>query len=198
MLAGVARFELTNEGVKVPCLTAWRYPYKLTLIIVSQIGKDVNIFGKSFIFERMKLCLLGNTVKNIYRRIYMNRRVKKYLMLFLIGAVGYAAIEVIWRGRTHWSMMIAGGICFILFSLVSRALGNRSIFLKAAACAIAITAVEFVFGVIFNIVLKMNVWDYSAMPINLLGQICPEFTLLWGGIALAFLPFADAINKSYA
>ena len=26
-LAGVARFELTNEGVKVPCLTAWLYPY---------------------------------------------------------------------------------------------------------------------------------------------------------------------------
>ena len=23
------RFELTNEGVKVPCLTAWRYPYKI-------------------------------------------------------------------------------------------------------------------------------------------------------------------------
>ena len=34
LLAGVARFELTNEGVKVPCLTAWRYPYKNTLIIV--------------------------------------------------------------------------------------------------------------------------------------------------------------------
>ena len=26
-LAGVARFELTNKGVKVLCLTAWRYPY---------------------------------------------------------------------------------------------------------------------------------------------------------------------------
>ena len=33
-LAGVARFELTNEGVKVPCLTAWRYPYKISLIIL--------------------------------------------------------------------------------------------------------------------------------------------------------------------
>nr|DAY35981.1 MAG TPA: hypothetical protein [Caudoviricetes sp.] len=25
-MAGVVRFELTNEGVKVPCLTAWLYP----------------------------------------------------------------------------------------------------------------------------------------------------------------------------
>ena len=34
LLAGVARFELTNEGVKVPCLTAWRYPYKFSLTIL--------------------------------------------------------------------------------------------------------------------------------------------------------------------
>ena len=27
-LVGVARFELANEGVKVPCLTAWRHPSK--------------------------------------------------------------------------------------------------------------------------------------------------------------------------
>ena len=27
LLAGVARFELANRGVKVLCLTAWRYPF---------------------------------------------------------------------------------------------------------------------------------------------------------------------------
>ena len=32
LLAGVARFELTNEGVKVPCLTAWRYPFGTWLL----------------------------------------------------------------------------------------------------------------------------------------------------------------------
>ena len=129
----------------------------------------------------------------------MNLRIlKKYALLFAIGAVGYAAIETIWRGHTHWSMMIAGGICFILFSVISELMNGKSILLRAGACAIAITAVEFVFGVIFNLLLGMSVWDYSDMPLNILGQICPTFTLLWAGIALAFLPFADAINKSYA
>ena len=52
----------------------------------------------------------------------MTRRIKKYALLFLIGAVGYASIEIIWRGRTHWSMIIAGGLCFILFSLVAEIL----------------------------------------------------------------------------
>ena len=124
--------------------------------------------------------------------------IKKYLHLFILGAVGYAAIEIIWRGHTHWSMMIAGGICFMLFSLVAKRFKNRNILIKAAICAVGVTAVEFIFGVVFNIILKMDVWDYSNVPFNIMGQICPMFTLIWAGIAIAFLPLADLINKSYA
>ena len=126
------------------------------------------------------------------------KKLKKYALLFTIGAVGYGAIEVIWRGNTHWSMLIAGGICFILFSLVAERFKEKNILLKAAICALGVTAVEFLFGVLFNLVLKMNVWDYSNMPLNILGQICPLFTVLWAGIAIAFLPLAEVINKDYA
>ena len=127
-----------------------------------------------------------------------NKSVKKYSLLFIIGAVGYAAIEIIWRGRTHWSMMIAGGLCFILFSVVAELLKGRSLLIKAALCAIGVTAIEFLFGAVFNLWLKMEVWDYSHLPMNILGQICPIFTLMWGGIALAFLPLADIINRDFA
>ncbi|MBQ8302432.1 MAG: hypothetical protein IJX97_02650 [Clostridia bacterium] len=126
------------------------------------------------------------------------KRIKKYGLFFLLGAVGYGAIETIWRGYTHWSMMIAGGICFIIFSLVAERFQGGSIFMKAAICAFGVTAVEFIFGVIFNIWLGMGVWDYSHLPYNLLGQICPMFTLLWAGIAIAFLPFAEVLNRDYA
>ena len=124
--------------------------------------------------------------------------IKKYGLLFIIGAVGYAAIEIIWRGRTHWSMMIAGGLCFILFSMVAEMLNGKSLLVKAAVCAVGVTAIEFIFGVVFNIWLKMSVWDYSNVPFNVMGQICPMFSILWAGVAIAFLPLADAINKSYA
>ena len=126
------------------------------------------------------------------------KHIKKYGLLFILGAVGYAAMETIWRGHTHWSMMIAGGLCFILFSLAAEALRGRSILLKAVTCAVGVTAIEFIFGVVFNIYLGMGVWDYSHVPFNIMGQICPMFSLLWAGIAIAFLPLADAINKSYA
>ena len=126
------------------------------------------------------------------------KNIKKYGLFFLIGAIGYASIEIIWRGFTHWSMVIAGGLAFVLFSIVSEKLKGRSIFTKAAVCALGVTAIEFVFGVVFNLWLKMGVWDYSYMPFNLLGQICPAFTLIWVGLAIAFLPFADALNKDFA
>ena len=126
------------------------------------------------------------------------KKIKKYSLLFTLGAVGYAAIEVIWRGYTHWSMMIAGGVCFILFSLVAEVMKGKKLLTKAMICALGVTAVEFVFGVVFNLWLKMDVWDYSHMPLNLLGQICPLFTVLWCGIAMAFLPLAEVINTDYA
>ena len=46
------------------------------------------------------------------------------------------------------------------------------------------TAVEFVAGVIVNITMHLEVWDYSALPLNLMGQICLPFTAIW--LALSF------------
>lgn len=123
------------------------------------------------------------------------RRLKKYLLFFVLGALGYAAMETIWRGYTHWSMALAGGIGFIIFSLVAEGFRESPLLLKAVLCAVGVTLVELVFGLIFNVTLGMNVWDYSHLPLNLFGQICPWFSLLWVGIAAVFLPFADALNE---
>jgi uncharacterized membrane protein len=112
--------------------------------------------------------------------------------------MGYAAIEIIWRGRTHWSMMIAGGLCFVFFSIAAELFSGRSIFIKAGAAALCVTAIELIFGVIFNIWLGMNVWDYSNVPMNFLGQICPIYSILWAGIAILFMPFVELLNKEYA
>lgn len=129
----------------------------------------------------------------------MNKKqIKKLGLLFLIGAIGYAAVEIIWRGRTHWSMMIAGGLCLALFSVVASKLKKRGMLTKALVCAALVTAVEFIFGIVFNLWLKMNIWDYSDLPLNLMGQICPIFSLAWAGIALAMLPLVEAVNKDYA
>ena len=123
------------------------------------------------------------------------RKIKRYSIFFIIGAIGYVGIEIIWRGYTHWTMALAGGICFIIFSIVAEGFSESNIFTRAILCAIGITLVELVFGLVLNRLLGMGIWDYSDMPFNLLGQICPLFSLFWVGLALLFLPLARSINE---
>ena len=60
--------------------------------------------------------------------------------------------------------------------------------LAALAGAAIITAYEFAVGMIVNVQLGWQVWDYSQIPGNILGQICPMFTGTW--FVVCFLFFA--------
>ena len=122
------------------------------------------------------------------------RGLKRFGLFFIIGSLGYGLIEILWRGHTHWSMLIAGGVAFVMFSVVADRLSTTPIVLKAIICGVGITCIEFIFGVVFNIILGMRVWDYSSLPFNLFGQICPRFSLMWMGLSLIFLPLARFLN----
>ena len=41
----------------------------------------------------------------------MHRLLNKYLFLFDVGGLLYILIELAWRGWSHWTMFILGGIC---------------------------------------------------------------------------------------
>lgn len=62
---------------------------------------------------------------------------------------------------------------------------------QATICGFAITAAEFVAGLILNVWLGMGIWDYSGMPGNVLGQICPQFLLMWIGLAVVGIVMLD-------
>lgn len=98
-------------------------------------------------------------------------------LLFLLGAVGYPLIELLWRGRTHWTMSLAGGLAMVLLLQISRT--ALPLPLMWVAGALAITAVELAIGYVVNVRLGWAVWDYSALPLNLMGQICLPFTAVW-------------------
>ena len=115
--------------------------------------------------------------------------------LFSIGAVGYGLIEILWRGYTHPSMLTAGGLCFVFFGTVCQKFKKAGLLLKGIIGSAFITSIELIFGIIFNIILKKNVWDYSRMPLNLGGQICAGYSFLWLLLSLIFIPFAGLITK---
>lgn len=104
---------------------------------------------------------------------------KDLCILFLFGAVGYCLIEILWRGHTHPSMAIVGGICFILIYIINKYLPDNSCVTKAILCALVISAIEFSAGILLNIVMQLDVWDYSKIPFNLMGQICLRYSVLW-------------------
>lgn len=104
----------------------------------------------------------------------------KYSLLFLIGGFAYGGIEILFRGYSHISMLAAGGICFILIGLINEVYSWEISFVsQMVISSFIITAVEFIFGLIVNVWLGLNVWDYSDQPYNLMGQTCILFSIIW-------------------
>lgn len=102
----------------------------------------------------------------------------KNMLLFAIGGIVYIIIELLWRGYTHFSMFILGGMCFFLVGRINE---NRKIPLitQMVIGAALITLLEFICGYIVNIRLGLDVWNYADMPMNIMGQICLPYTLAW-------------------
>lgn len=123
------------------------------------------------------------------------KQIGKYLILLCIGGVVYCSIELIQRGRTHWTMFIVGGLCFIFCGAINEILSwNTSIWLQMFYCSIGITVIEFVSGVIINIILGWNVWDYSNQPLNLFGQVCLLYSFLWYLLSLVAIIIDDYLR----
>ncbi len=114
---------------------------------------------------------------------------------FLTGGVGYGLLEILWRGRTHWSMVIAGGVSLVAVCAINKKMRSKHIALRAVAGAAFITAVEFTTGVLVNKLLNMGVWNYEAMFGNVLGQICPLYSFFWFLLCLPVCAVAGRIEK---
>lgn len=122
----------------------------------------------------------------------------KYLFLFIVGGAVYYSMEMLFRGYSHYSMAILGGICFIACGLLNEILSwDTSLLLQGLIGSGIITVLEFLTGVLVNIILHLNVWDYSNMPLNVLGQICLPFSLLWVIIAIGAIILDDYIRYCF-
>jgi uncharacterized membrane protein len=113
--------------------------------------------------------------------------------LFSLGGLAYCALELLWRGRTHFSMFLAGGTSLLLLGKLNRTEPKLPLFLRAVVGSGIITMVELSAGMIFN--RSYTVWDYRDQWGNWLGQICPLFSLLWIGIAALVLLIYDPLEK---
>ena len=116
----------------------------------------------------------------------------KIFILFLIGGFIYVAIELGFRGHSHWTMFLLGGLCFILIGGLNNYIPwEMSIIKQGIIGALIITSLEFIFGLVLNLYLKLGIWDYSNMPFNILGQICLSFLIAWFFLSLVAIFIDD-------
>ena len=122
----------------------------------------------------------------------------KYVFLGLIGGIIYYILENIWRGYSHWTMFILGGICFIALGLINEIFSwDTPLISQMVIGSLIITTLEFITGCVVNLWLGWNVWDYSDLPYNLLGQICLPFSILWYFISAIGIVIDDYIRYIY-
>lgn len=120
------------------------------------------------------------------------RKFNKLSILFVIGGLLYYFIELLWREYSHISMFILGGICFVLIGMINESYDWELLLPQQMLyAAIIITLLEFAFGVILNIKLGLDIWDYSNLTFNLLGQISLQYSVLWFFLSLPAIVLDD-------
>ena len=108
-------------------------------------------------------------------------KVLEYGGVFTAGGLGYGGLELLWRGRTHWSMLLCGGVCAVLIYLIAGR--ERTVLWRRwTLCAAAVTTVEYFTGVL----------------VNVLGQICPLYTLFWFGLAIPGVWLGRTVRQKLA
>ncbi len=120
------------------------------------------------------------------------KRIKGDCVLFSIGGIGYALIEILWRRKTHWTMAVTGGTAFVSLFRFYKKFSNMKMLPKCISGSMIITAMEFCCGCIVNLKCKLNVWDYSKCRFNIKGQICPFYSILW---ALLCIPVSKLCSS---
>ena len=120
-------------------------------------------------------------------------KIWKQSVLFYLGGCAYMGMELLWRGRTHGSMFVAGGACFVLLGQLNRVRPRLPLPLRAVAGAGIVTMVELGIGLLCN--RNFEVWDYRDRAGNFLGQICPAFTALWIPVSLMALLLHGRLSR---
>ena len=126
--------------------------------------------------------------------MFMGRWIRRGLE-FLIGAICYGLTEILWRGYSHWSMLITGGMVFCALGRLHKRILSVSYLGKSIQGAIAVTITEGIVGLVANKLFRMEVWDYSHEKWNLGGQICLKYFCCWALLAVPAMLFFRLVDE---
>ena len=125
----------------------------------------------------------------------------KYILgklgLFISVGFTYYMLECFFRGYSHWSMFLLAGLLSFVIDGVNNILSFEcdyliQVLIVTTLCTIA----EGCCGLIVNVWLQLNVWNYSKLwGTFFFGQCNTFFVIVWLVlIALIGIPLCDAYN----
>lgn len=114
-------------------------------------------------------------------------------ILFYIGGTAYMILEFLWRGRSHGSMFLLGGLCFLLVGGGMANCQKIPLPLRPLLGAAAITGLELITGWLVN--RDHSVWDYRDQLFHFQGQICLAFSLFWVPVSLMAMELYSLTQK---
>ncbi len=115
------------------------------------------------------------------------------LSTFLFGSAGYPLIELLWRGRTHPAMALAGGVSLCGLKKLHKRSKNRPLWQASLLGGLMITGIEYLIGSRWN--RRYRIWDYRRQPLQFRGQICLGYSLAWcalSAVVLSLFRLSDA------
>lgn len=107
-------------------------------------------------------------------------------MWYCLGAFYYSLeglfnIFKLNNGFASGYMILIGGVCGLAVGGINQLplLYKSKIIIQSLIGTLIVLTVELLSGLVFNVLLGCNLWDYSHLRFNILGQICPQFAIVW-------------------
>lgn len=125
----------------------------------------------------------------------MKKTILKNVVLSVVGGLSYGIIELIYRQKTYYLMILCGAIAIILLDKINDYISwNMDILLQGCIGSLIITGMEFIIGNLYLMGIVPKMWDYSNVWLNYKGIICLPFSLIWILLSICAILLADTIN----
>lgn len=118
---------------------------------------------------------------------------RKNAILFTVGGAAYVGLELAWRGRSHWTMFLLGGGCFLAIGQLGRQEPKLPLWVRSVIGSGICTMGELLTGMAFNS--DYRIWDYRKVPMNYHGQICLPFSALWVPVSLLAAVLFEVLDE---
>lgn len=115
----------------------------------------------------------------------------KYSVLLSYGGFLYVCIELAYRQRSDITMMFCGAAAFVGLGLLNEIIPWKTELWKQALIGgfCIVTPLEYLFGLLFN--RDYHIWDYRGQFLNINGQICLLFSILWCFVSVIGITLDD-------